>query len=1205
MGKRRKVKIQDVLESQIPKFLQEESPLLKEFLRQYYLSLEHTTGTIDLAVNVSEYKDISTYTNNTFYTKLKPCKLTSNVLTFDDVINVNTTVGFPSKYGLLKIDDEIITYSGTTETSFIGCVRGFSGIDGIEDGETSASLVFSSTDSAEHSTGSLVVNLNLLFYQKLFDKFKAQYLPDFQGREFYEGVDLELILSRAKDFYLTKGTDISFKILFEILFGDKISVLKPRDYIIRSSDPNYLNTKNILVERLFGDYDPTKLIGYTLYQDLPNGTTASASIYNVEYRPVDNLDLFEISLDPESFIYDFNITKKANVVDIFNETVVVDSTIGFRSSENVLIGISSLSSYLNDTYTDKTVNEFVGFGTTTLTLLSRNDIILEDNLAYCILDDGNTVRFRLVSVIQTFDYTDTKSINVNDTISLSSFGEDLSNDVRFNKWIYNYSTYHNIKFITQEGSTTRIEFFDPCKFYSGDYVDVVGSSSSETVIIKEVISDKVIVVSGLISIENKFKVVRRINKSSLNPSFVAGVQNTYLNRDNNTLIVASSGLPDYEGIDIIFNSLNYNLTKVGTSATSIVETDKEHYFYSGNKVYLYSNQNNISSSDYFVRRISSTQLSFYYSPSDLYQDRPIIFTVSNIGRCVPFRYENLTFGPITQKMLKQFKLWGIKSIPSSSITFSPEGTNDEPPSPPTILETKILVIGSPYYALEIDDPTAIQTNPDPSGFNGDTYGAQTVIYCDNVADSGPPIPGFIVKGGGRITRDESPGNNDREMYTDIRVYDMSGTFLRKVSYKGFYSNIYLFSFECPVQSIRTADDKIFSYLATTDTRIASFDLSDMSGLNSSTLAYTLGVDMYIPSSMAIGSISEAIYTGWESFDSLPVTKINSNFSPEWSYSYKPTITSNRIAGQRICGAVVSGNEVVVCGGFIERGTNPIYDLNLSILDENGDVMGSWFYTLTNSWSNLLTYETFTLSHIAVDPVDDTIVAIGYGACPPLDEQQENREQAAFLIRFNPENGDIIDAKAIGFTVSTYYGISFWNHPVLLIEDDGTIYAGFSPIFSVETGYDPNDQGYGLGAICKFNRSFEFQNGINIASYTRGGFVSGAMSMSEDTLIVPLYISEGNWKRDGSYPNDSAVVIIGKDALNENSAGDYWVENIPGGPGFYLRSFVQTDVEMVDMTFTKTSMSLSRTTNTFNTSPSTIESSEKDPANVVLVKIDSN
>ena len=40
----------------------------------------------------------------------------------------------------LKIDDEIISYTGITSTSFTGCIRGFSGITGYNVGITSSLL---------------------------------------------------------------------------------------------------------------------------------------------------------------------------------------------------------------------------------------------------------------------------------------------------------------------------------------------------------------------------------------------------------------------------------------------------------------------------------------------------------------------------------------------------------------------------------------------------------------------------------------------------------------------------------------------------------------------------------------------------------------------------------------------------------------------------------------------------------------------------------------------------------------------------------------------------------------------------------------------------------------------------------------------------------------------------------------------------------
>jgi hypothetical protein len=167
MSEIKRVKIQNLIESQIPEFLNEESPLFQEFLSQYYTSQEYTTGLNDLAINLNQYKGIENFNAETFY---NACELSSNVLSFDDEIFVNNTFGFPSSYGLLKIDTEIITYTGITTNSFTGCVRGFSGIDANSD---YSELVFKSTSVEEHSSGSKVFNLNLLFFNEIFKKFKS------------------------------------------------------------------------------------------------------------------------------------------------------------------------------------------------------------------------------------------------------------------------------------------------------------------------------------------------------------------------------------------------------------------------------------------------------------------------------------------------------------------------------------------------------------------------------------------------------------------------------------------------------------------------------------------------------------------------------------------------------------------------------------------------------------------------------------------------------------------------------------------------------------------------------------------------------------------------------------------------------------------------------------------------------------------------
>ena len=66
--------------------------------------------------------------------------------------------GFPDEYGLLKINDEIITYTGKTHTTFTGCIRGFSGITGFDDTTKATfsnvnrqSVIFEDTSADSHN----------------------------------------------------------------------------------------------------------------------------------------------------------------------------------------------------------------------------------------------------------------------------------------------------------------------------------------------------------------------------------------------------------------------------------------------------------------------------------------------------------------------------------------------------------------------------------------------------------------------------------------------------------------------------------------------------------------------------------------------------------------------------------------------------------------------------------------------------------------------------------------------------------------------------------------------------------------------------------------------------------------------------------------------------------------------------------------------
>ena len=107
----KRVKISHLIESQIPEFLNQESPLFKSFLEQYYESQEHQSGMTDLASNLAEYRKIGAFNDETL---IASTTLAVSCFAGDSTLTVVSTDGWPDTYGLLKIDNEVITYTGNT-----------------------------------------------------------------------------------------------------------------------------------------------------------------------------------------------------------------------------------------------------------------------------------------------------------------------------------------------------------------------------------------------------------------------------------------------------------------------------------------------------------------------------------------------------------------------------------------------------------------------------------------------------------------------------------------------------------------------------------------------------------------------------------------------------------------------------------------------------------------------------------------------------------------------------------------------------------------------------------------------------------------------------------------------------------------------------------------------------------------------------------
>jgi len=402
----KRVKIQSVVENQLPIFLGSELQGAGDFLKTYYKSQEYQGGPVNILENIDQYVKVGTYTSI-----IGSTTATSNVSFSDTTINVGDTSGWPDQYGLLKINNEIISYTGKTNTSFTGCIRGFSGITSYHSNNGPDELIFEDTNASEHFEDDQVLNLSSLFLKEFFKKIKAQFLPGLEEVDLYKGLRPSNFIKQAVDFYKSKGTPDSFEILFRALYNDEVEVLKPQDNLFIPSDASYRKVIRLCAEPLPGQVDISQqylsgLIARTLYQRDGNGNiTSYGSIVDIEriFREDKTFYLIDIDFaenkDTSTFgsVYgDFKIDKQTKIVGNIGSGSTffdVESTIGFPKTGELLVRYQSGESGIV-TYSSKNTTQFLDIDGVTDIIIDQQEVF-ENTSSYVVLDDDTEYEFKI------------------------------------------------------------------------------------------------------------------------------------------------------------------------------------------------------------------------------------------------------------------------------------------------------------------------------------------------------------------------------------------------------------------------------------------------------------------------------------------------------------------------------------------------------------------------------------------------------------------------------------------------------------------------------------------------------------------------------------------------------------------------------------------------------------------------------------------
>ena len=626
MSDNTRVKISSVVKNQLPDFIRADFPLAGEFLAQYYTAIENQGSTLDVLQNIDKYVKIDELTD-----LIDSTTLSSNVGIADNSISVKSTTGFPESYGLLQINNEIVTYTGITSTSFTGCSRGFSGITSYRSRNKPDELLFSQSGISTHSSGTVVNNLSIRFLQEFFKKVKKQVVPGFEDRSFSSDIDERLFVKQSKDFYSSKGTDQSFEILFRALYGKDVEILKPRDFLFIPSQSNYKISQQIITEPIEGD--PRDLVNRNLFQDAVDGFEGvTAAVSDVEPVVRGDKTYYKLSLDydkvSERVSGEFPIhpnTKLIDNVSIGGTVLTVDSTVGFSTNGSLIANFDDGTSSTIK-YESKSLTQFFGCSGVTRSIDSTQDLKMNAYAyGYSGVGTANVVKVRVTGVLKDLDLNlNTATYNeIGDVIEPRGLGSKPDDTVS-KSLFYNVSTTYDvesIKLIDQSNFTYQLSLFDDHSFIVGDSALINGLSCS----IISLISSKEVLIKGAgeLSLNANYTIQRLLSKANLSnyPNtkiYTTNIQNSYVDSEG-AVYIASPSLPDYFNEDLDIRDTVHYFSGVFINNTDI--TIPNHGLLTGEKVKYSSggddNKLDILEQEYFVKKVDINTIKLARSLSNV------------------------------------------------------------------------------------------------------------------------------------------------------------------------------------------------------------------------------------------------------------------------------------------------------------------------------------------------------------------------------------------------------------------------------------------------------------------------------------------------------------------------------------------------------------------------------------------------------------
>ena len=333
-----------LIESQLPDFVVEDYPLVTNFLSKYYEALSISEGPQDIINNFEKYLDVDTFSPEVLV-KTANLQIEIPLGTAKIDITVDTTDGFPSKNGMIMIDQEIFLYSTKTKTKFLNCIRGYSAKTNV--GDLYSPVKYLDSAAAEHKAYAKVNNLSNLLLAALIKNYEEQYTSGFPYPYLKDETNKNLLVKKIKDFYNVKGTPQSLEFIFQMLFSVKPDIIYPKENVFKNSESGWNSKELLVVEVISGDI--RKIVGNEIRQTPdpynPELTAATAIIDNIVGEPYQGTLQYTLTISPGSKKGTFAIARRSFLMNDLSvnadegDRIDVFSTVGFPARDGrVVIG---------------------------------------------------------------------------------------------------------------------------------------------------------------------------------------------------------------------------------------------------------------------------------------------------------------------------------------------------------------------------------------------------------------------------------------------------------------------------------------------------------------------------------------------------------------------------------------------------------------------------------------------------------------------------------------------------------------------------------------------------------------------------------------------------------------------------------------------------------------------------------------------------